>query len=370
MSKINKISKDRWASLIKEHVDEGKSVKDIIAANPDVKRTTFRYQLNKAKSESEPTDPNPTNPNPDPDPNSDSETQIGTGTLAEKPRPQIVAKRKEPEPRPEPMSMGMVEDTFLSSMNPGQFSGRPEPKSSGGGLVDSMFSMDDLFQPETLSKPIIQKAVPKAANPMGKGASYWFSSKKDKTDKPDPMAEDNEQLVLVQKIRLYFVHFPELSKLHIVTRKRGTDEPEVEKWLVSLYTKKVPDLEKTLNFVKFHVRNNINENTSIKLASNALETGVKVIEHVLLVVGVQSQNLTKNVMDDPDINRCIKEILIENSVHSLNLGPKADLTLKLAMKVVGTDSTNRIEQRIESQAAAKAEPKAVPKELIDRYGDL
>lgn len=86
------------------------------------------------------------------------------------------------------------------------------------------------------------------------------------------LKEDDEQLILVQKIRLYFVHFPELAKLHIVPCKRNTDTPDTEKWLISLYSKKQEDLEKILNFIRFHVRNNISENSSIKLASNFLET--------------------------------------------------------------------------------------------------
>jgi hypothetical protein len=143
--------------------------------------------------------------------------------------------------------------------------------------------------------------------------------------------------------------------LHIVPLKKGTDEPDTEKWLISLYSKKQDGLEKILNFVRFHVRNNISENSSIKLASNALETSVKVLEHVLLLVGVQSQDLTKTVMSDPDIIRCVKEILIDNSITSLSLGSKSDLLLKLGMKIVSTDSHNRIERQMEANAQTKAE---------------
>ena len=146
--------------------------------------------------------------------------------------------------------------------------------------------------------------------------------------------------------------------MHIVPHKKNTDTPDTEKWLISLYSKKQEDLEKILNFIRFHVRNNISENSSIKLASNFLETGIKVLEHILLTVGVQSQNLTKSVMEDQDIIRCVKEILIDNSVTSLSLGPKSDIVLKLGMKIVSCDSQNRIEQRIESQARAKAKAKA------------
>jgi hypothetical protein len=254
-------------------------------------------------------------------------------------------------------------------------------------MVDSMFSMDDIFQPETLTRPIKSTEPPKSrGGPGGKSKSWWLSApKKEKTKKEEQLEEDNEQLCLVQKIRLYFIHFPELGKLHIVPRKRGTDEPDTDKWLVSLYTKKVPDLEKMLNFIRFHTRNSLNENSSIKLASSILETGVKVLEHALVILGVKAQGLTKDVVADDDIIRCIKEILIDNSITSLNIGPKSDLALKIGMKIVQQDSHNRIEGQMmqvemakrkrQSESApvpqvSKPERVAVSPVLMNKYKDL
>ena len=129
--------------------------------------------------------------------------------------------------------------------------------------------------------------------------------------------------------------------------------------MLSLYDKKVDDLLKIVNLIRFHVRNTINENSSVRLANNLLETSVKVLEHTLFLIGVQSQDLTKSVMEDQDIQRCVKEILIDHSITPVNLGPKSDLALKLGMKIVSTDSQNRIDRKLEQLAREKKEKKEV-----------
>ena len=338
----NKITKERWGQLVKEH-RAGKSIADIVRENEDVKKSTFRYHIKKANVEDEGEEPTTSQ---ELEPNQELETKTETVTKTEVAR---VAPRIQ------------VRDDFLSSIQPAKsstvdslfgdsFLGQSQ---SHYGSVDNMFSLDDIFNPDTLKQVDVAPEKPKSA--LGKSKSWWLTPAKEKTKTEIALQEDEEQLILVQKIRLYFVHFPELSKLHIVPLKKGTDEPDTEKWLISLYSKKQDALEKILNFVRFHVRNNISENSSIKLASNALETSVKVLEHVLLLVGVQSQDLTKTVMSDPDIIRCVKEILIDNSITSLSLGPKSDLLLKLGMKIVSTDSHNRIESQMQANAQTKAE---------------
>lgn len=344
----NKITKERWSQLVKEH-RAGKSIADIVRENEDVKKSTFRYHIKKAnvedENEEQMTDQEPTTSQ---ELETRQETKNETETKTEVAR--IVPRVQ-------------VRDDFLSSLQPAKsstvdslfgdsFFGQSQHRNHGS--VDNMFSLDDIFNPDTLKQVDVAPEKPKSA--LGKSKSWWLSTPaKEKTKTEIALQEDEEQLILVQKIRLYFVHFPELSKLHIVPLKKGTDEPDTEKWLISLYSKKQDGLEKILNFVRFHVRNNISENSSIKLASNALETSVKVLEHVLLLVGVQSQDLTKTVMSDPDIIRCVKEILIDNSITSLSLGPKSDLLLKLGMKIVSTDSHNRIERQMEANAQTKAE---------------
>lgn len=344
-----KFSTNEWASFVDQH-KAGKTVRQIINENPEIKKSSFQYHLNKDKSKS--ISKSKSEPEPEPE---------------HSPAPKSAKVDGQPD-SPEP-SIVPIKDTFLQEFSPQAFRPKPPPKPMGG-LVDSVFSLDDVFQPEMLATPQKVMQVPKpSSNPLGKSKSWWLSSKTNEQN--DQTKSDNEQLVLVQKIRLYFVHFPELGGLHIVPKKKASDEPDIEKWLISLYAKKVPELQKTLNFVRFHVRNNISENSSIKLASNVLETTVKVLEHTLMLIGVQAQNLTKDVMQDEDITRCLKEILIDNSINSLNLGPKSDLCLKLGMKIVAADSQNRIERRLVEAQMPLVKPKdRIPEKLLNKYAEL
>lgn len=355
-------TKSQWTALVNEH-KSGKSINDILAENPDIKKSTFSYHLKKAQEI----------------PRDVEKVE------SSKPKTTVVVTKKEtPEPEPEPVApapVAPVVDTFLDAFNPPMQEKPINYGNSGGGLVDNLFDVNDIFTPEELTKPVAKPEPKKQTAPAGKSKSWWLSKTKDKTPKEKQLEEDDEQLCLVQKIRLYFVHFPELAQLHIVPKKKN-GEPDVEKFLISLYTKKTADLEKTLNFVRFHTRNTLNENSSIKLASNVLETGMRIIETTMCFVGIKSQGLTKEVMKDGDIIRCIKEILIDNSITSINVGPKTDLAMKIGMKIIQTDSSNRIEEQMAATAAKKPK-QAAPNEpkqgtpspsneqtLAEKYNDL
>ena len=349
---MSKKTQEDWTRMIEDH-KTGKTIAQICNEN-DVKKSTLRYHLNKTKP-LEQIQEEQIQETSEQDPEQDQE-QIQE-PIQEQAPPKATAKiskRQAPQEH--------VVDDFLTSFAPENFqSQKKNSPTSEERLIEGMFSMDEIFQPESLAMEQPTYSTRKEKPLAGITKSQWFSGKSKKTVLSDKeFEEDQEQMVLVQKIRLYFVHFPELEKLHIVTRKKGTDVPDTEKWLISLYTKKQADLEKVMNFIKFHVRNNINENSSIKLATNILETTVKVLEHLLMVVGVESKDLTKNVLDDDDIRRCLKEILIDNSINTLNLGAKSDLALKLGMKIVSTDSHNRIDKQIALQAQQAKEKKEAP----------
>ena len=349
-AKILKIPKERWVDLVQEH-QNGKSVGQIMRENPEVKKSTFRYHIKQVAGPA-------IKPALEPKPDAEPDVHVEQG-------PEINATEPAPEPKsdPEPAAVKIVpkpvRDNFLEDFAPDIFQSNSKPEPLGKNVADSIFSLDDIFTPENLATP--QKsmlAAPKSSKgcPLGKTKSWWLTgkSKIQKAIKHDPHKEDNDQLALVQKIRLYFVHFPELKTLHVVPKNKS-GAPDVEKYLVSLYTKKTPDLEKLLNFVRFHVRNSIAENSSMKLASNVLETSVRVLEHTLMLVGIKSKGLSDSVMEDKDVLRCVKEIMIDNSIASMAIGPKSDLVLKLGMKLVSIDSQNRIEEKI-----AECKPKQQP----------
>ena len=369
-AKILKISEERWADLVQEH-QSGKSVGQIMRENPEVKKSTFRYHIKQAASPV-------IKPAQEPEVHVEQGQESNGTDLAPEPKsdPEAAAVKSVPKP---------VRDNFLEEFAPDIFQSNSKPEPLGKNVADSIFSLDDIFTPENLATPQKSTHVEKSSKgcPLGKTKSWWLTgkSKVQKAIKHDPHKEDNDQLALVQKIRLYFVHFPELETLHVVPKNKS-GAPDVEKYLVSLYTKKTPDLEKLLNFVRFHVRNSIAENSSMKLASNVLETSVRVLEHTLMLVGIKSKGLSDSVMEDKDVLRCVKEIMIDNSIASMAIGPKSDLVLKLGMKLVSIDSQNRIEEKIteckskqppandETTSTGDSEDELLSTHLQQKYNDL
>ncbi|EDQ91352.1 uncharacterized protein MONBRDRAFT_23655 [Monosiga brevicollis MX1] len=380
-----------YAQALQDY-QSGKPLKDILAENPGIKRSTF-YTYKKQNLNPESVE------EPQPKPISKQ-----TVTVTKKQPEQVTQEIPINYSQPENVGTApAIQDDFLAGERPELFMdvgadarkesmlGSLMSKSSGGkaAMVDELFGDIDLFQPKTLAQPPVSKPqqdpVVKGSTILGHGKSWWTKMPKLKKEKTPEQERDEQQMVTVQKIRLYLMHFPQLEQLHIIPKKKTKGhegEPDTEKWLVSLYTKNQTDLDKMLDFIQFHVRNSINEQTSMKLANNVVTTGSKVIEHILVALGLKVQGLTKTLMEDEDVKRCIKEIIIENGVNTLNYGPKADLGLKLVMKIVQTDSQNRIEETVKQKALEKAleiqkqkaqekeKPKPVPQELADKYDDL
>lgn len=281
----------------------------------------------------------------------------------ERREPEEQGEQEEPEPEPEQITNVNV---------------RPEPEPNVrtdaflGGLGDDILAKfggdiveEPSFDPTELTKPAPQVEKKTGLAGTGKSASWWSKPSKPKALPEEERKEEEDKLVIVQKIRLYFHHFPDLEKLHIVT-------PNKDKFLIALYTKKQAELEKTLHFIQFHVRNQINEGCTTKLASTGLETAVRVLEMVLCTVGVKAKGLTHDVMADDDIQRCLKEILIEHGINTISYGPKADLAIKLGMKLAQKDAENRQLDYIESAAkrTVKKEESTRLEEVEKKYQDL
>jgi len=371
-----------YETALQEHLN-GKTLKDLLSENPDIKRSTF-YSYKKKHSEG-------------------SEGSVSDAPAKTKVSFQLREKEPTNDSAPAPVPVH-VQDDFLSHQMPDRFmdigadsrkssllaSFGDIGKSSSGvsGSAASMMARDfadlEMYDPQALRQaPQVsqQESMIKGGSLGGHGKSWWSKMPKFKKEQTPEQQRSEQQMIAVQKVRLYLMHFPHLEQLHIIPKKKS-GEPDTEKYLISLYTKKQADLEKVLDFLQFHVRNCINEQTSTKMATNVITTGSKVLEHVLVALGLKVQGLTKNLMEDEDVDRCIKEILIENSINTFNLGPKADLGLKLMMKIVSTDSSNRIEETVkrkaeervleqQKQSALKNEqPKPVPDELQAKYDDL
>ena len=98
-----------------------------------------------------------------------------------------------------------------------------------------------------------------------------------------------------------------------------------------------------------------------------------------MLVGIKSKGLSESVMEDKDVLRCVKEIMIDNSIASMAIGPKSDLVLKLGMKLVSIDSQNRIEEKIteckqpsnrEPTSTDDSEDELLSPHLQQKYNDL
>ena len=223
-------------------------------------------------------------------------------------------------------------DTFLEGQSRAKSSSR---KSNLDSFIDNMnidFSPQSLNQVGKQFEQDTKKKTDKEV--LGHTASWWtrpFRTKKTKTEEEQ---DEDDRLALVQKIRLYMLNFPDLEELHVV-------KPDKEKFLISLYSKKKGELEKTLNFLTFHTRNSISEKSTMGSAKTVLTIAGRTIEIILGLVGVKSDGLTNDIASDNDLDRCVREIIIENSINTLNYGPKTDALIRICTIVAKRDGMNR-----------------------------
>ena len=383
-----------------EEYKSGKSASQILKDNPDISKSSLHYRINKSKSEDiahRAVEPEPnvqTQASVQPEPQTSqvnvqhhpvsshllqnpSPLRNETSALNQPPQTsQSAPKRLEMRPRvpSKPSNMPPKMPSNIQRVDRFATGERSKMSKSGDGLLDNLFGdlnfNEPSYNPSDLARPA---PSPPSQNKslLSKGKSFWFKPPKEKTPKETEEEEENERLVLIQKIRLYFHHFSSLQNLHIVPNKRNSETKDLGKFLEGLYSKKKLDLEKMLHFVKFHVRNQINENTSNKVVESAFQTSIKVLEHLLLLTGLRVGGLTSNVMSDPDIQRCLKEIMIDKSIHTMNFSPGVDLALKVGMGIIQTDASNRITESmvITAQARVKIEEQK-KRELDEQYCDL
>lgn len=362
-----------YKSLAQEYKN-GKSIKQLLKENPGAKRGAIYYQVNKEGA---------TKTEPEINQEDNSNIFMDVKKVSEPEQNNIEERIEEtipqPTPQPQPVYANVPRvDSFLGGYRDKKDNSKLTWKQESA--IDRLFG--DMFDTPTYDPRQLAsvKDKPKENSLANKSWSWW--SKQEKTpkqkEKEEMVEEENERLSLVQQIRLYFHHFPFLADLHIVPLDKKTNEPDVEKYLISLYTKKPQELERTLHFVKFHTRNQISE-SSTKIFENVAGTVFKFSEHFFIMCGLKVQGLTDKVMSDEDIQRCLKEIQIEHGVSTINYGPKVDLAINLCSTIAKLDTENRIEDKIkrqqqqeelkQSQKVRKLE-RTSNSELMDKYKDL
>ena len=336
-----------YSSLVQEY-KAGKPMRKILSENPDVKRTTMYYHIKNT---------------------TDDNSNVQAPTV----EPDI---RQTPTVQPRQVERT---DAFLNN-----FKSKKTGKVGWQKDNDLMNLFGDIGKDTKTSfdpMSLLQDDEPKNSGhglPMTK--SFWTKQPKTKKEivKEEYEQKETDRLALVQKCRLYVHHFPDLGNLHVVPKKKD-GEADVDKFIKELYTKKDGELEKLVHLFKFSCRNRIGNHSTVTIAENVLKTGTKILEHTLCLAGMKVQGLTDQVMSDDDVNRCLKEILIDSSINTLSYGPKTDLGLKMGLAIIQLDSQNRIEDKIlkkktdvntqKTEIIRNLESKQ-SEDLINKYQDL
>ena len=163
-------------------------------------------------------------------------------------------------------------------------------------------------------------------------------------DKETIEQSETERFALIQQIRLYMTNFKELGDLYIIDVRDRDGNALIDKWINKLYNKKTEELEKILHCIKFHTRNKSSDESTTQIGLKMFEITIKIIEAVLKMASLRVDGLTDQMVNDEHVKRCIKEIMIEHSINTLNYGPKTDILIRLGMVIIQKDTENRLKE--------------------------
>jgi hypothetical protein len=237
---------------------------------------------------------------------------------------------------------------------------------------------DDLFHPNS-----ILKTEPKASAPSNiskSGLKSMFSGKKLKTEESKSPEEkqkelDQKRLKLVYQVRMYIYTFRDHDNLFCALNVEN-DNKKINKFIQDLYKRKIPELEKLLDFIKFHIRHNNNSVTG-NLANSIFFTVLRVVELIVTKMGIDVTGLSDDLRNDPEMISNLKEIEIEMIASKYNLSPKADVLLKICTKGLTKYTENKLNNRMKDMkkddskiAVDLLSAKPINEELKNKYNDL
>eukprot|EP00049_Salpingoeca_infusionum_P016638 m.342258 g.342258 ORF g.342258 m.342258 type:complete len:339 (+) comp16121_c0_seq16:2263-3279(+) len=326
----------------------GKSAKEVLKAYPDVKRSSFYYHLKKSNN------------------NLDNQVQqverfeqdkINLNPIAETftevEQPQFDILDNQPQ---------IFEAEDFGLLNTQSKSGPTEADfmADFGHLLQNA----NTFQPENITQP--KPDPPKVEVPVKESSLFKnFFKKKPKTEEEKQIeqqqkkdADEIKRFRLVHQIRLYVYNY-DLDHLNII-------KPNREKFVYDLYNKNETELNKLLNFIKFHIRFQ-NKQVSNSLMSNTVLLLSKFVEVAGGKVGLQLDGLTEDIQQDEEIQSLLKEISIEFEASKPYFGAKTDITLKLLMKIGQKHSMNKM---ISGMKPQKQETKPVKRDTVEKFKDL
>ena len=234
----------------------------------------------------------------------------------------------------------------------------------------------DLFHPDNLlssnNKP--------AKEEKWSLAGFFNKSKIGKDDKKSPeevrKEEEQTRLKLVYQVRLYLYTFRDSDNMFVALGIEN-DNKKINKYIQDLYKRKVPELKKVLDFIKFHIRHNNNSVTG-NFCSSIFFTIIKVVEVILTKMGIDLTGLSDELRNDPDVVSNLKEIEIEMTSNKMNLGAKTDILLKICTKGLAKFTENKMINKVKSMKNGDTSKtvmdtlnsKPVNDELKNKYNDI
>lgn len=235
----------------------------------------------------------------------------------------------------------------------------------------------DLFHPDN----IISSSISKNVKPEKWSISNLLKTKNignNEKQNPDEMKknEEEERLKLVYQVRLYLYTFKDQEHL-FTALSIDNDNRKINKYIHDLYKRKIPELKKLLDFIKFHIRHNNNSVTG-NFVSSIFFTLLKVIEMILTRMGIDLTGLTEELKNDPDVISNLKEVEIEMTANKLNVGAKTDILLKICTKGLSKFTENKMINKMKSLKSSdttklamdKLNCKALNENLKNKYDDI
>jgi hypothetical protein len=240
--------------------------------------------------------------------------------------------------------------------------------------LDDVFNIDNLLREDRADELEPKLNVGKLVN--GRRGLKESTTANDKSPEDAKKEQEQARLKLVYQVRLYLYTFKDCDNLFLALNVEQTDK-KINKFIQDLYRRKTPELVKLLDFIKFHIRHNNNQ-VHGNFASGIFFTLTRMLELVLFKLGFDINGLTDDLRNDRDIVSNLKEIEIEMTAGRFNLGPKADVMLKLCQASLSKYTQNRLvskmQEKSNKQAAGKAADVLACKppnvELQKKYNDI
>jgi hypothetical protein len=234
----------------------------------------------------------------------------------------------------------------------------------------------DLFHPDNILTGSVPPVKPEKWSISNLLKTKNIGKEEKKSHEQIKKEEEQERLKLVYQVRLYLYTFRDQEHLFSALSIEN-DNKKINKYIHDLYKRKVPELKKLLDFIKFHIRHNNNSVTG-NFVSSIFFTILKVVEMILTRMGIDLTGLAEELKNDPDVVSNLKEIEIEMTANKLNVGAKTDILLKICTKGLAKFTENKMINNMKAVksvdstkvAMDKLNTKPLNSDLKQKYDDI